>query len=85
MIMAGNEIIGPIRRQNFRSFRFFTADTQACLGWNAMKNDPRFRGLSANRVVRENPLERPFRAHVLQKMFTISAVLRKSCNKDDKR
>src|SRR5271165_5232744 len=40
MIVAGNEIIGPIRRQNFRSFRFFTADTQAGLGWNVMKNDP---------------------------------------------
>ena len=49
MIVAGNEIIGPIRRQNFRSFRFFTADTQAGLGWNVMKNDLRFPGLSANR------------------------------------
>ena len=38
MIVAGNEMIGPIRRQNFRSFRFFTADTQAGLGWNVMKN-----------------------------------------------
>ena len=49
MIMARNEIIGPISRKNFRSFRFFTADIRVCLGRNVMKNDPRFPGLSANR------------------------------------
>src|SRR4029077_17139724 len=32
MIMAGNKIIGPIGRQKFRSFRFFTA-TASRLSW----------------------------------------------------
>ena len=49
MIVAGNKIIGPTSRKNFRSFRFLTADIQAGLGRNVMKNDPRFPGLSANR------------------------------------
>src|SRR5437667_10605251 len=48
MIMTGNKIIGPISRQKYRSFRFFTASAQGCLGRNVMKNDPRCPGLSAN-------------------------------------
>ena len=49
MIVAGNEIIGLVSRKKFRSFRFFTDSVHAGLGWNVMKNDPRFPGLSANR------------------------------------
>ena len=48
MIVAGNKIVGPISRKEFRSFQFVSADAQAGLGWNVMKNDPRFPGLSAN-------------------------------------
>ena len=49
MIMARDEVIGPISHEKFRGFRFLTADARACFGRNVMENDPRHSGLSANR------------------------------------
>jgi len=55
MIMARDELIGPIRREKFGGLQFLSGGTRTILGWNVMKNDPRHSGLSANRCTPVEP------------------------------